>query len=113
MMKPGKLVPMFCAVLRDAVWFSVVAEIPRTAKAQPGTLDPSFNAGLGLGQSLNGWVEEVAFHLDGVFVTGAFSLPAASPMSEDFLGMAWRGCWRAAVWTRSSLPRPGRVPRCI
>src|SRR5713226_695939 len=73
MLKPAKLAPMFCAVLRAAVWFSVVAVIPRMAKAQPGTLDPSFNAGLGLGQGLNGWVQEVAFHLDGVLVNGSFS----------------------------------------
>src|SRR5713101_5987196 len=71
MMKAGKIVPMFCAVFRAAVWFSVVAVIPRMAKAQPGTLDPSFNAGLGLGQGLiNGLVQEAAFHLDGVLVKG-------------------------------------------
>src|SRR5713101_6731658 len=74
MMKAGKIVPMFCAVFRAAVWFSVVAVIPRMAKAQPGTLDPSFNAGLGLGQGLiNGLVQEAAFLLDGVLVDGLAS----------------------------------------
>jgi len=73
MLKPAKLAPMFCAVFRAAVWFSVVAVIPRMAEAQPGTLDPSFNAGLGLGQGLiNGLVQEAAFHLDGVLLRGAF-----------------------------------------
>src|SRR5437870_5358789 len=66
MRKPGKIVPMFCAVLRAAVWFSAVAAISGTGGAQPGTLDPSFNAGL-----VQAPVYEVAFHLDGVLLRGA------------------------------------------
>src|SRR5258708_7141529 len=73
MRKPGKFVPLFGAVLRAAVWFSVVAVISGAAKAQRGTLDPSSNAGLGLGQGINGSVHEVAFHLDGVLVNGLSS----------------------------------------
>src|SRR5260370_41426662 len=67
------MVLMCCAVRRAGVWFFAVAVISGTAKAQPGTLDPSFDAGLRLGQDLNDWVQEVAFHLDGVLVNGLSS----------------------------------------
>src|SRR6266581_3979427 len=68
MRKPGKIVPVFCAFLRAAVWFSAVAAISGTGGARPGTLDPSFNAGL-----VQAPVYEVAFHLDGVLLIGGSS----------------------------------------